>query len=102
MRIYNPDKKWKFSLSDCKERAHWDEYQAAFEKVLNHTSTEIAPWFVIPADHKWFARLAVSEAICTTLERLNLKYPEVTAERRAELQKIRETLENGKSRTSSS
>ena len=101
-RIDDPDKNWKFSLSDCKERAHWDEYQAAFEKVLNHTSTEIAPWFVIPADHKWFARLAVSEAICTTLERLNLKYPEVTAERRAELQKIRETLANGKSRTSSS
>ena len=95
-RIDDTDKNWKFSMSDCKERAHWDEYQAAFEEVLNHTSTEIAPWFVIPADHKWFARLAVSEVVCRTLERLNLKFPAVSAERHAELLQIRETLSNGK------
>ena len=101
-RIDDPDKNWKFSMSDCQERAHWDEYQAAFEEVLNHTSTEVAPWFVIPADHKWFARLAVSEAVCRVLERLKLKYPTVTPERHAELLQIRETLANGKSHKSSS
>ena len=101
-RIDDTDKNWKFSMSDCKERAHWDEYQAAFEEMLNHTSTKVAPWFVIPADHKWFARLAVSEVLCRTLERLKLKFPEVTPERHAELLQIRQTLANGKSHKSSS
>ena len=92
-RIDEPKKNWKFSVADFKERALWDNYQQAFEDMLNHTSTAHAPWFVIPSDNKWFARLAISEAICTVLERLKLKFPEVPEERRAELLKIREELE---------
>lgn len=87
-------KTWKFSVPDYQERAFWDDYQNAFEQMLNHTSTELAPWFVIPADHKWFARLAVSEAICTTLEGIDLRFPEVSPRRRQELQEIRQALEN--------
>ena len=92
-RIDEPEKNWKFSVADFKERALWDDYQQAFEDMLNHTSTEHAPWFVIPSDNKWFARLAISEAICVVLEQLKLKFPEVSEERRAELLKIREELE---------
>lgn len=92
-RIDEPEKNWKFSVADYQERAFWDDYQNAFEQMLNHTSTELAPWFVIPADHKWFARLAVSEAICTTLEGLDLRFPEVSPQRRQELQEIRQALE---------
>jgi len=100
-RIDEPAKNWKFSIGDCKEREHWDKYQKAFEDVLNRTSTKFAPWFVIPADHKWFARLAVSEAICTVLERLDLKFPTVSKERREELLRIRESLANGEARNAS-
>jgi len=92
-RIDEPKKNWKFSVADFKERALWDDYQQSFEDMLNHTSTEHAPWFVIPSDNKWFARLAISEAICTVLERLKLKFPAVSDERRAELLKIRAELE---------
>ncbi len=93
-RIDEPKKNWKFSPADYLERAHWDEYQHAFEDMLNHTSTEEAPWFVIPADNKWFARLAVSEAICTVLDNLDLKYPTVDKARKEELLKIRAELES--------
>jgi PPK2 family polyphosphate:nucleotide phosphotransferase len=92
-RIDEADKNWKFSPADYAERAYWDKYQDAFEDLLNHTSTEEAPWFVIPADNKWFARLAVSEAICAVLDGLDLAYPTVSKERKAELQKIRAELE---------
>ncbi|HEY1123273.1 MAG TPA: polyphosphate kinase 2 family protein [Haloferula sp.] len=93
-RIDEPKKNWKFSVADFKERALWDDYQQAFEDMLNNTSSEHAPWFVIPSDNKWFARLAISEAICTVLERLKLKFPDIGDERRAELLKIREELVN--------
>jgi PPK2 family polyphosphate:nucleotide phosphotransferase len=93
-RIDEPDKNWKFSVADFKERALWDDYQQVFEDMLNHTSTERAPWFVIPSDNKWFARLAISEAICAVMERLKLKFPKVSDETRAELLKIREELVN--------
>jgi PPK2 family polyphosphate:nucleotide phosphotransferase len=93
-RIDEPKKNWKFSVADFKERALWDDYQQAFEDMLNHTSTEHAPWFVIPSDNKWFARLAISEAICAVMERLKLKFPDIGDERRAELLKIREQLVN--------
>ncbi len=93
-RIDEPEKNWKFSLADFKERSYWDQYQDAFEDMLNHTSTPIAPWFVIPADNKWFSRLAVSEVICTALERLDLKYPTVSEQRKKELNQIRQELEN--------
>jgi PPK2 family polyphosphate:nucleotide phosphotransferase len=93
-RIDEPDKNWKFSVADFKERALWDDYQQAFEDMVNHTSTDHAPWFVIPADNKWFARLAISEGICAVMERLKLKFPDIGDEGRAELLKIREELEN--------
>jgi PPK2 family polyphosphate:nucleotide phosphotransferase len=92
-RIDEPKKNWKFSVADYNERAHWDDYQTAFEDALNNTSTEWAPWFVIPADNKWFARLAVSEVLCTVLENLDPKFPKVSEKRRQELGEIRRTLE---------
>lgn len=92
-RIDEPEKNWKFSTADVKERGFWDDYQHAYEECLNHTSTEWAPWHVIPADRKWFTRLAVSEIIVRTLKRLNLRYPEVSESRRRELMGIRELLD---------
>ncbi len=92
-RIDRPEKNWKFCTADVKERGFWDDYQQAYEDCLNHTSTEWAPWFVIPADAKWFTRLAVSEIIVRTLKQLNLRYPEVSEQRRQELQDIRKLLE---------
>lgn len=92
-RIDRPEKNWKFCTADVKERGFWDDYQQAYEDCLNHTSTEWAPWFVIPADAKWFTRLAVSEIIVRTLKQLNLRYPEVSEQRRQELQEIRKLLE---------
>jgi PPK2 family polyphosphate:nucleotide phosphotransferase len=92
-RIDQPEKNWKFSTADVKERGFWDDYQKAYEDCLNHTSTEWAPWFVIPADNKWFTRLTVSETIVRALKRLNLRYPEVSEERRQELLEIRKLLE---------
>ncbi len=93
-RIDEPAKNWKFSVGDYHERAHWDEYQHAIGEMLNHTSTEQAPWFVIPADNKWFARLAISEVICEALESLDLKFPKLSPEQLAELQQVRAALES--------
>jgi len=92
-RIDEPDKNWKFSVADFQERAYWDDYQEAFEDALNNTSTKHAPWFVVPADNKWFARLTVSEVLCAALERLDLSYPKVGENRRRELQAIKAELE---------
>jgi len=92
-RLDTPEKNWKFSLSDAKERAHWNDYQKAFEAVFNHTSTKWAPWYVIPADHKWFTRVAVADIIISKLKSLDLKYPTVSKERLRELQIAREMLE---------
>lgn len=91
-RIDEADKNWKFSIADVKERQFWDDYQRAYEDCFNHTSTEWAPWYVIPADHKWFTRLAVSEIIVHTLKRLDLRYPQVSEARRQALQEIRQQL----------
>ena len=93
-RIDQPEKNWKFSTADAKERAFWDDYQQAYEDCLNRTSTEWAPWFAVPADNKWFTRLTVSEIVVRTLKRLNLRYPEVSEERRQELLEIRKLLED--------
>ncbi len=93
-RIDEPEKNWKFSVADYQERGYWDDYQKAIQDMLNNTSTAWAPWFVIPSDNKWFARLAISEALCTALERLDLKFPRVTGERRKELLEIRKALES--------
>jgi PPK2 family polyphosphate:nucleotide phosphotransferase len=93
-RINQPEKNWKFSSSDVKERAYWDDYIAAYEDVFNHTSTKWAPWYVIPADHKWFTRLSVAAVIDRTLESLNLQYPTVSQEHRQELLEAKEMLES--------
>jgi PPK2 family polyphosphate:nucleotide phosphotransferase len=93
-RIDRPDKNWKFSDSDVRERAHWDAYIKAYEDCLRATSTEHAPWYVIPADNKWFTRLAVAYVIYRKLKSLNLAYPEVSTEQRESLQDARRHLES--------
>ena len=92
-RLDEPQKNWKFSLSDVKEREHWDEYMAAYEEMLRRTSTEHAPWHVIPADHKWFMRMAVADIVVSTLEKLKPEYPTITEEKRRELEAARKVLE---------
>jgi PPK2 family polyphosphate:nucleotide phosphotransferase len=94
-RLDHPAKNWKFSTADLKERALWSDYQDAYEDMIQHTATEHAPWFVIPADNKWFARLVVAGAIVETLEKLNLSFPKVTTEKAAELKQARVELEKG-------
>ena len=95
-RIEEKEKNWKFSAADVLERRHWAEYMAAYEDMLTHTSTDWAPWFVVPADHKWFTRLCVSEIVVATLKSLGLKYPKIGDEQLAELQKAKEELLNEK------
>jgi len=91
-RLEEPDKNWKLSLSDTRERKRWDDYQRAYEDMIRHTATESAPWFVVPADHKWFSRLVVAEVIVDALENLDLKYPVVDAAKRRELAAVRKAL----------
>ncbi|HEY3406519.1 MAG TPA: polyphosphate kinase 2 family protein [Ohtaekwangia sp.] len=91
-RIDDPTKNWKFAFGDMKERALWDEYQKAYEEALSATSQEHAPWFVIPADDKWYARLAITSVIYRMFERLKINYPTVTESQRAELQEARKML----------
>ncbi len=93
-RLDRPEKNWKFSANDVKERAFWDDYMKAYEDVFNNTSTEYAPWHVIPADRKWFARLVVSNIIVNQLKELNLQYPTLGEEHRQELLKAKQMLEN--------
>ncbi len=92
-RIDTPEKNWKFSATDVKERAHWGEYMSAYEDMFNHTSTEWAPWYIIPADHKWFTRAAVADIIVAKLESLKLKYPEMTEEKKKGLLEAKQLLE---------
>ena len=91
-RIEDPAKNWKFSSSDIKERALWDKYMDAYEDVLNETSTDYAPWYVIPADKKWYTRLAVSQIIAETLKGLNLEYPVLAQEEVDKLASYKEQL----------
>lgn len=91
-RIERPEKNWKLSPSDVKEREHWDEYQAAYEAAITHTSTKHAPWYVVPADHKWFARVVIADVIVRTLKGLDLRYPEVSAAQREQLEASRQSL----------
>ncbi|WP_218165470.1 polyphosphate kinase 2 family protein [Methanolobus zinderi] len=93
-RALLPEKNWKFSTADMKERARWDEYIAAYEDMFNHTSTEWAPWYVVPADHKWFTRLAVAAVIYNTMDKLNLTYPVVSEQQKQALLAAKEELEN--------
>ncbi|MCR4928070.1 MAG: polyphosphate kinase 2 family protein [Lachnospiraceae bacterium] len=91
-RIEEPEKNWKFSGSDYEERAYWDGYQEAFESAINETSTKHCPWYVVPADHKWYMRYVVSEIILATLKDMDPKFPEVTEERLATFAKYKEEL----------
>jgi PPK2 family polyphosphate:nucleotide phosphotransferase len=84
-RLDDPQKTWKFALQDVKERVHWNEYQRAYEQMLANTSTDHAPWYVIPADRKWYMRLIVGQIIVKTLKDLDLRIPDGTKERAAEL-----------------
>jgi PPK2 family polyphosphate:nucleotide phosphotransferase len=92
-RLDDHDKQWKFSVADLAERAHWREYGEAYEDALSATSTKHAPWYVIPADHKWVARSLVSEILTKTIHRLGLKIPQPTKEHQAALAKARRLLE---------
>ncbi|MCP6762191.1 MAG: polyphosphate kinase 2 family protein [Fischerella sp. CENA71] len=92
-RIDLPEKNWKFSTSDAQERQFWDEYIKAYEDVFNHTSTEWAPWHIIPADHKWFTRISVAYFIYEKMKSLNLGYPKVSEEHYTELLRAKEILE---------
>ena len=92
-RIDEPEKNWKFSPSDAREREHWDEYPVAYSEMLSHTSTDWAPWHVIPADHKWFARIAASAIIADALMAIDPQYPTVSDETRAELLATKTVLE---------
>jgi PPK2 family polyphosphate:nucleotide phosphotransferase len=91
-RIDEPHSNWKFSPGDARERAHWDAYQKAYAEMLSHTSTEWAPWHVIPADHKWFMRVAASAVILTALMDIDPTYPEPTAAERAEMLEVKAAL----------
>jgi PPK2 family polyphosphate:nucleotide phosphotransferase len=98
-RIDDPAKNWKFSLSDLKERAHWDDYRHAYEQALTATSKEHAPWFVVPADDKWYARLVIAAVIYRQFMKLNLSYPTVTPKQRAALEEARAILESEEGKT---
>jgi PPK2 family polyphosphate:nucleotide phosphotransferase len=91
-RIEEQEKNWKFSAADVRERQFWDKYIQAYEQVFTHTSTPWAPWFVIPADHKWFSRLCVSQVIVAKLKSLGLKYPTLAPDKVAALEKAKEEL----------
>jgi len=91
-RIEEKEKNWKFSANDIHERRYWADYMAAYEDVFNHTSTDHAPWFVIPADYKWYTRLCVSQVIAATLKSLNLKYPKATDAALAALEEAKKEL----------
>jgi len=93
-RIDDPAKNWKFSSSDIRERKYWDRYMEVYEEALNNTASEIAPWYIIPADNKWYARHLVSNIIVKTLKGLNLQYPELSSEEKAALSGYREQLMN--------
>jgi PPK2 family polyphosphate:nucleotide phosphotransferase len=92
-RLEDPAKNWKFSLGDIAERALWSKYQAVYQDVIRNTSAKYAPWFVVPADHKWFARVVISSALVTALEKLDLEFPKTDKAAVEELRKVRDVLE---------
>lgn len=95
-RIDLPEKNWKFSVNDLKERGFWDDYMKAYDELFNHTSTSWAPWHIIPANRKWVTHLSVSSVICEKLESLKLAYPTVSEEFKQELLKAKQSLKNEK------
>jgi PPK2 family polyphosphate:nucleotide phosphotransferase len=92
-RIRKPEKQWKFAISDLHERAYWEQYQQAFEEAVRYTSTEAAPWYIVPADHKWYMRTLVSRIVVEQLQRLDLRYPPLNQAQRAHLENARRKLE---------
>ncbi|MEK3808472.1 PPK2 family polyphosphate kinase [Bacillus sp. FSL H8-0547] len=95
-RMKNPKKNWEFSFSDVEERKHWDSYQDIFEDMLNHTSTEYAPWHILPADDEWYSRYIISEVMIKCLEKIDPQFPEISQENREKLEHYIEVLENEK------
>jgi polyphosphate kinase 2 (PPK2 family) len=93
-RLDNPEKNWKFSPADIHERGFWDDYMHAFEEAIRATAAHHAPWYVVPADNKWFTRLVVAAAIAITLEKFGLAYPEVSAEMKKDIAAARAALAN--------
>ncbi|MGZ4829244.1 MAG: polyphosphate kinase 2 family protein [Candidatus Angelobacter sp.] len=93
-RLDEPEKNWKFSEADVHERKYWDDYMNAYEEMIRNTSTPDAPWYVVPADHKWFTHIAVSSAIIQTLEEMDLQLPKVDKVRRKQLEEARKALQN--------
>ena len=93
-RLEEPSKNWKFSMADVAERALWDKYQAAYQDMIRHTSTAAAPWHVVPADHKWFARVVIGSTIVSALDKLDLHFRKSNAASLQEFKKVREALEN--------
>ncbi|MFC4476015.1 polyphosphate kinase 2 family protein [Flavobacterium chungangensis] len=91
-RVDNPDKNWKFSAADAKERGYWDDYMHAYEELIKNTSTKKSPWYVIPADDKSYARIAIASAIIHALDEMDLEYPKVSPEKIAELNEVKKAL----------
>jgi PPK2 family polyphosphate:nucleotide phosphotransferase len=99
-RLDDPSKNWKFSMNDIAERALWPRYMAVYQDIVRHTSTAVAPWYVVPADHKWFARVVIGSAIVSTLETLDLQFPRADKASLQEFKQVRKALESeGKSGT---
>ena len=97
-RLDEPEKNWKFSSADARERQRWDDYMEAYDDMIRHTATQHAPWYVVPADNKWFSRLVVAAVVVAALQELDLQFPKVDAEKRKDLQVARQMLESGKPR----
>jgi PPK2 family polyphosphate:nucleotide phosphotransferase len=93
-RLDEPGKNWKFSMADISERGHWGKYQAAYQEVIRHTASRAAPWYVVPADHKWFARVVIGSAIVSALDGLDLKFPKVDTAMLEEFRVVRKALED--------
>lgn len=93
-RLEEPAKQWKFSMDDIKERALWPRYQAVYQDIVRHTATSHAPWYVVPADHKWFARVVIGSAIVAALEKLDLRFPRADKASLREFAEVRKALES--------
>jgi PPK2 family polyphosphate:nucleotide phosphotransferase len=91
-RLDDSKKNWKFSMADVKERGYWKDYQEAYEEMIQNTATKHAPWYVVPADNKWYTQLIVASAIISTLEELDLSFPDVDKKKKKELEMVRESL----------
>lgn len=91
-RLENPQKNWKFSSTDVEERHYWNDYMKAYEEMIRHTATSYAPWYIVPADHKWFTRYVVAEIIIQRMNELKLKFPQVSKDKRQELESIKSKL----------